>query len=732
MLRRALAVFSMVLTLAGFLDARPALAQTKTDKTPAGGKLPEHALLRLGGGGVLTPHFTSVALSPDGKLLATTDGNLCAVRDLAADKELFQLKNPRPPFSQAYYPAFVQFAPGGKRLVFGNTSRFLVVEVPSGKTLQTITNASAKETYRDRFHIEHFPIGVSADGTIVAVFDEGENAQVKLFSTESGKLLNSLPGAHNARQMCALSHDGALAATWGDAMVREPGFKRPVKDKIAVKEKVELKLEPKLEPKDDPDDFQAGLKKAQKLKRTVQLWNAATGKLVGDIETEIPIQFNQPSEYLAPTRAVAFSPDGKTLAILNENGDAMIYDVAGRKLLRKFPTSAKRPSFAEFSADGKALVAVANEVGGIGDSDKSLAVHQVETGERVPLPKNVRSLGNVLAVAAPSADRILAVGKVGLTLAWGDVISGKIGAAPAGHAANVSSLNFTPSGETLMAVSDDGEFILWNPENGDIEHRGQLGLPFQPHQPRSIALAPDGATIARSGGNGAVEIRHLLADRTLMQHRVKEFPTALAFSPRGDKVALATQSQLHLLDIPNKKETASVAMPGRGRGDVLALEIAPDEKTAALVFLPFEGGFLGGKPAAQVHLVDLDKGKSTQVRAAGLRLAFTADGKHFIALDKDISLIDVATGAIAKKLPIEEKLHASVARSSPDGKTLAVATTAPGGGPATIELFDLPAGTSRLRLRGHDAFVSSLAFSPSGDILASGSADNTIILWKIK
>jgi len=34
------------------------------------------------------------------------------------------------------------------------------------------------------------------------------------------------------------------------------------------------------------------------------------------------------------------------------------------------------------------------------------------------------------------------------------------------------------------------------------------------------------------------------------------------------------------------------------------------------------------------------------------------------------------------------------------------------------------------RLQGHQAPVTSLAFSPNGDYLASGSADTTALLWK--
>ena len=61
---------------------------------------------------------------------------------------------------------------------------------------------------------------------------------------------------------------------------------------------------------------------------------------------------------------------------------------------------------------------------------------------------------------------------------------------------------------------------------------------------------------------------------------------------------------------------------------------------------------------------------------------------------------------------------------SPDGRTLAS-----GSWDQTINLWDVASGQLLHTLKGHASWVDSVAFSPDGRTLASGSGDDTIKLW---
>ncbi len=120
--------------------------------------------------------------------------------------------------------------------------------------------------------------------------------------------------------------------------------------------------------------------------------------------------------------------------------------------------------------------------------------------------------------------------------------------------------------------------------------------------------------------------------------------------------------------------------------------------------------------------------KSRWLKKIGMGIAtaaaMTVGVYHFPKLSNPLAQVQNAT--LSHTLTGHSKEVYSVA-ISPDGQILAS-----GSYDSTIQLWHLPDRKPLRNLNGHSSKVKSVAFSPDGQTLASGSGDNTIKLWNLR
>ena len=129
-----------------------------------------------------------------------------------------------------------------------------------------------------------------------------------------------------------------------------------------------------------------------------------------------------------------------------------------------------------------------------------------------------------------------------------------------------------------------------------------------------------------------------------------------------------------------------------------------------------------------VHLWDPARGKSVLAIRSGTAVADAAvsdDGRLLaIAVAHTIQIRLVRDGKMMRRITTDDAQRVAF---SPDGATVVAVEKAPDGRVSPIT-YDVASGRvlARLRQRG----TTEVALSPAGDVLATGSADGTVALWR--
>ena len=447
---------------------------------------------------------------------------------------------------------------------------------------------------------------------------------------------------------------------------------------------------------------------------------------LGELLTPL-LRPNRPYAYLSSrtkgVTSVAFSLDGKRLALGTEDSTVIVWDLDSRKPLATLKGHKGNVQSVAFSPDGKRLASSADKTVILWDLDKLKPVMQ-------PLATLEAHHDEVWSIAfSPDGKRLASANEDQTVTLW-DLDSRKPLATLKGHKDRVWSVAFSPDGKRL-ASSADKTVILWGLESLKPVMQPLATLEGHKDQVFGVTFSPDGMRLASASSDNTVILWDLDSLTPVVQPLAtleghKDSVLSVAFSPDGQRLASASGDKTVLLwDLASPKPVLQPLATLEGHKTLVwSVVFSTDGKRLA-----------SADNDSTVILWDLDNRrpmtKLEEHKRDVLSVAFSPDGKRLASAsaDKTVILWDLES---RKPLVILEghKDGVSTLAFSPDSRRLASSAD------KTVFLWGLdslkPVMQPLAKLEGHKAGVYSVAFSPDGKQLASASADPSVILWDLE
>ena len=424
----------------------------------------------------------------------------------------------------------------------------------------------------------------------------------------------------------------------------------------------------------------------------IVLWDATSGARIAVLQGLSSFEIDH----------LQFSPDSNLLAATTSDGEVRLWDTETRELSSTF-IGGQDVVF----QPGGSLIAAGGQTLRLWDSATGTEADAIRTGTVS------------LLAFSPDGEQVAVVNDSDNLQIWNIATGAEVASLSGWHSGGVNAVAFNPDGTTLVSGGGDafgsmGGISLWN-----IDSQVQLAnLSAQNGPVQTMAVSPDGVTIAVGTSNGMLEFRDG-ADGAVTReiHSHEGRVLSLVFSPQGDAVATGgDDASARLWDTVSGQERAELTGLG---GPIRHLNLS-DEGS----LLPSEGV----EDVTELAGMEEYNLACTAGAADGVTSMLFSPDKRFVAsgyFDNTVKLVDLVTGEERFVLRGHTGNVWSIA-FSPDSRIMATASA-----DHSVRLWDVKTGEQLALLEGHTWDVNSVAFSPDGTTLAAGSADGTISLWQV-
>jgi WD40 repeat protein len=345
----------------------------------------------------------------------------------------------------------------------------------------------------------------------------------------------------------------------------------------------------------------------------------------------------------------------------------------------------------------------------------SLAAATVAAEQITTTPLQFYGLGTVTCGAWSSDGTKLVTGGSAGAFLW-DLSTVRVTRIFAGHRSDVVSVAFSPDGTEVLTGSLDSTARLWRVSDGTTMRV------FSGHTDavNSVAFSPDGSKILTGSTDDSARLWNA-ADGSLVT----------AFWGHNGEVRSVAYSPLRTRVLTGSYDgTAKVWNAATGQ---LVRTFNCQTSVTAVAFSPLDGAKVVTGSGRTTRLWNVGDGSLLWTRTWGAQIAgvsslsYASDGTSIAigASDGWVVLRNADTGTTRSFILVGSGPIASIT-FSPDAGALLTAV----GAPENTPKIWFPNQTSPdVVYRGHTAAVSSVAFSPDGSGVLTGSSDRTAKVW---
>ncbi len=583
--------------------------------------------------------ISSVAFSPNGKILATSDANgqIYLWRECINNEQLLTCQG------HISWVRAIAFSPDSNTLCSGGTDKNVKLwDVSTGQCLKSLMGHPKRVR----------SVAFSPNGKILA--SGSDDQTISLWNVNTGLCEKILRG-HNGRVLSVVIHPQGkiLASASSDKTLKlwnvvTGECLKTLQGHTGCVLSVAFSPDGKILGSGSED-------------QTVKCWNVSTGVCEKTLQ-----------EHHAPVQSVAFAPKGHLLASGSDDQTVKLWDVRSGLCHKTLQGHIGCVWAVAFSPDGKIVVS--------GSDDHSVRLWDVTTGEAL---KNLQGFNSgVLSVAFAPHGGVLVSSNDDQTVKLWDVTTGQCVKTLEGHPTRVRTVAFSPNGKILASGSYDHLIRLWDTDTCQCYKilKGHTGWV------KSVVFDTRGQILASGSDDQTVRLWDVSTGQVLRTLEHGHGVWSVAISPNGQILASGDDDhKVRLWDVRT--------------GEDIKTFVGHTSWVLSVAFSPQGNTLASGSKDQTIKLWDIRTGECVQTFTGHtswiLSIAFSPQGNILASgsVDQMVKLWDIQTGQCINTLEDHTHWIRSVA-FSPDGKTVVS-----GSQDGTVKLWNILTGECLKTLR---------------------------------